>query len=196
MKRVLPCLTAVAALTLPVPAEAKPTKWRPDCEEQLIRSANHHRTVVVKRHGKRAPGRNIVRWGIERKSRTSIATCRAVRRYRNTLVRMRTTPKPAPVVAGATYSASAAQAPTQTYTEPTATSSSAGGPEAFAQCESGGSWTAQNPSGAYGRYQIMPLHYGSGGLCAGMGKSPGEQTECANRIYETQGSSAWSQCGG
>jgi hypothetical protein len=78
----------------------------------------------------------------------------------------------------------------------TATASSAGGPEAFVQCESGGSWTAQNPSGAYGRYQLMPLHYGSGGVCAGMGKSPSEQTECANRVYESQGSSAWSQCGG
>jgi hypothetical protein len=77
---------------------------------------------------------------------------------------------------------------------------SAGGAEQFASCESGGEanpWTAENSeTGAYGKYQIMPLHYETTGVCSDLGKSPGEQTECAARVFKSQGSGAWSECGG
>ena len=33
-------------------------------------------------------------------------------------------------------------------------------PTYIVMCESGGSWTAENPSGAAGPYQIMPEHFG------------------------------------
>lgn len=74
---------------------------------------------------------------------------------------------------------------------------SAGGPEQFVGCESGGDWNARNPSsGAFGRYQLMPQHYQGSGLCSGLGQDPSGQTRCANRVYEEQGSGAWSACGG
>lgn len=75
----------------------------------------------------------------------------------------------------------------------------ASGPEQFANCESGtsGGYSAVNPeTQAYGKYQIMPQHYQPSGICSELGKSPGEQETCAGRIYQEQGSGAWSECGG
>lgn len=64
-------------------------------------------------------------------------------------------------------------------------------PSYIVACESGGSYTAQNPSGAYGAYQIMP------GTAAAYGcdlSTPAGQDECAGKIYADSGASAWS-CG-
>lgn len=73
----------------------------------------------------------------------------------------------------------------------TETSYSSGGysiPSYIVECESGGDYTAQNPSGAYGAYQIMP------GTSSAYGcdmSTPAGQDECAARIYEAEGSSPW-----
>lgn len=52
-----------------------------------------------------------------------------------------------------------------------------------------------NPSGATGRYQEMPEHRASGGLCYGIDLSPAGQDRCAQIIYENQGAGAWVGCG-
>jgi soluble lytic murein transglycosylase-like protein len=64
-------------------------------------------------------------------------------------------------------------------------------PEYIVQCESGGNYAAQNPSGAYGAYQIMP------GTAAAYGcdlSTAAGQDTCAGRIYADVGTSAWA-CG-
>lgn len=58
------------------------------------------------------------------------------------------------------------------------------------ECESGGSWTAVNPSsGAYGRFQIMPFWWS--GACAHLDRSPAGQIACATIIVKQQGLGAW-----
>jgi hypothetical protein len=61
-------------------------------------------------------------------------------------------------------------------------------PSYITQCESGGDYYAQNPSGAYGAYQIMP------GTAAAYGcdlSYPAGQDACAAEIYANEGASAW-----
>jgi hypothetical protein len=51
-----------------------------------------------------------------------------------------------------------------------------------------------NPSsGATGRYQVIPSTHAS--LCPDLGWSPGEQDQCAARIFHAQGAGAWVGCG-
>lgn len=147
------------------------------------------------------PGRHIVDDGVGSNGRRP-SNERVAKSAQLMLSWLRAARAPEPVEEEIQVPAQAPTTPVASYrpqaTTPTVTTpASSGGPEQYAGCESGGDWNAVNPStGARGRYQIMPLHYGSGGLCEGMGQSPGEQTQCAGRIYETQGSGAWSQCGG
>jgi resuscitation-promoting factor RpfC len=76
------------------------------------------------------------------------------------------------------------------------TPSSAGGysiPSDIVQCESGGNYSAVNPStGAGGAYQILPSTWQAyGGQGLPQDASPAEQGRIASEIYATQGSSAW-----
>lgn len=77
------------------------------------------------------------------------------------------------------------------------TSSYSGGmPDCTWKPESGGSYTARNPSGAGGKYQIMPSTWAANG---GSGSNaadapPAEQEAVARRVMATQGPSAWVNC--
>ncbi|HET9719970.1 MAG TPA: transglycosylase family protein [Solirubrobacteraceae bacterium] len=66
-------------------------------------------------------------------------------------------------------------------------------PSSIVQCESGGNWSAVNPSsGAGGAYQILPSTWAAyGGTGSPQDASPAEQSAIAARIYATQGPSAW-----
>jgi peptidoglycan hydrolase CwlO-like protein len=66
-------------------------------------------------------------------------------------------------------------------------------PQAIVMCESGGNFSAVNPSsGAGGAYQILPstwrLYGGSG---APQDASPAQQSQIASQIWADSGSSAW-----
>jgi peptidoglycan hydrolase CwlO-like protein len=70
-------------------------------------------------------------------------------------------------------------------------------PSAIVECESGGNWSAVNPSsGAGGAYQILPstweLYGGSG---APQDASPAEQSQIAAQIWADSGAAAW-ECAG
>ena len=68
-------------------------------------------------------------------------------------------------------------------------------PSYIVECESGGDYSARNPSGAGGAYQMMPgtFHaYGGSGDPASASKA--EQDRVAARIYAAEGSAPWS-CG-
>ncbi len=89
-------------------------------------------------------------------------------------------------------------APVATTAAPTTTPTSAasGGysiPSSIVSCESGGNWSAVNPSsGAGGAYQILPSTWAAyGGTGSPQDASPAEQSAIAARIYASQGPSAW-----
>jgi resuscitation-promoting factor RpfC len=67
-------------------------------------------------------------------------------------------------------------------------------PSGIVQCESGGNYSAVNPSsGAGGAYQILPSTWQAyGGQGLPQDASPAEQGRIASEIYASQGSSAWS----
>lgn len=67
-------------------------------------------------------------------------------------------------------------------------------PSSIVQCESGGNWSAVNPSsGAGGAYQILPSTWAAyGGQGLPQNASPAEQSRIASAIWAHQGSSAWS----
>jgi peptidoglycan hydrolase-like protein with peptidoglycan-binding domain len=102
--------------------------------------------------------------------------------------------KPRPVAAPATTGSSA----TPASVSPSASSSSSSGgysiPSGIVQCESGGSYSAVNPStGAGGAYQILPSTWQAyGGQGLPQNASPAEQDRIASEIYAHQGASAWS----
>lgn len=84
-----------------------------------------------------------------------------------------------------------AQVPSGSATTTEGTSSGYTIPSYIVECESGGDYSAQNPSGAYGAYQIMP------GTAAAYGcdlSTPAGQDACAAEIYAAEGASPWS-CG-
>lgn len=67
-------------------------------------------------------------------------------------------------------------------------------PSGIVQCESGGNYSAVNPStGAGGAYQILPSTWQAyGGQGLPQDASPAEQGRIASEIYSSQGPSAWS----
>jgi peptidoglycan hydrolase-like protein with peptidoglycan-binding domain len=98
---------------------------------------------------------------------------------------------PPPAPASASASASTAV--------PAAGESAGGGysvPSSIVQCESGGNYSAVNPSsGAGGAYQILPSTWAAyGGQGLPQDASPAQQSRIAGEIYANQGASAWS-CG-
>jgi muramidase (phage lysozyme) len=66
-------------------------------------------------------------------------------------------------------------------------------PASIVQCESGGNYSAVNPSsGAGGAYQILPSTWHAyGGQGLPQDASPAEQDRIAGEIYARQGGSAW-----
>ncbi len=90
--------------------------------------------------------------------------------------------------------ASQPAAPSAATTSTPATGSSGYSiPSSIVMCESGGNWSAVNPStGAGGAYQIMPstwAAYGGSGLP--QNASPAEQSAIAAKIWASSGPGAW-----
>lgn len=82
---------------------------------------------------------------------------------------------------------------------PTSSYSSSSGASGVPACasESGTNYSTgpdnTNASSATGRYQIIASTHAS--ICPDLGWSPGEQDQCAARIYRQQGAGAWVGCG-
>ena len=122
-------------------------------------------------------GPNIVKEGVNGKEATDGRVCRKV----EILHQIRQEQE-----AAAVAEAEAAEATTESTTT-TAT----GGytvPSYIVECESGGDYSAQNPSGAYGAYQIMPETAAAYGCDL---STPAGQDACAAEIYADVGPSAW-----
>jgi hypothetical protein len=174
---------SVAALTLSLPTANASASERGD---QRAAAKDLHQKVV-KRHGADAAGRNIARYGVrfvwsskDNKRHhwaARSATTKELRTFKQQLARLL---RPAAIAV-----------PPPQPPAGTATAGSSPIPQYIVDCESGGSYTAVNPSsGAYGKYQIMPFHWSSG-ICRDLDRSPAGQDQCAARIWKTSGAGAW-----
>ena len=174
-----PLLALAAAAGLPATAQAD----RSDCPRKLERSYSHHWHKVANVHGKRQPGRNIRRQGMRvGHGAWRPARCHEIRRSLRTFKRW-LAPPPAPVARGD-------RAPGWGQTSPVNTGGGYAIPSGIVMCESGGSYSAYNPSsGAYGAYQIIPSTAAAFGCDL---SSPAGQDQCAGRIWRGQGRGAWS----
>ena len=180
MRRIMLFLVAtVIATTVPASAQAAST-----CEK-----AYTVRMAVVKKFGKRAPGRNVCRYGVKHSNgKVTPAKHSQKKRYLFALRRLNTPPVTRYVK---TVAVPPRQAPAGTMSQ--ATRYSGGGnysiPASIVHCESGGSYSAVNPSsGAYGAYQILPSTAAAHGCDL---STPGGQDRCAAVIWATEGRGAW-----
>lgn len=187
MRRISTVLVSLAILAIPIQASGRPLEQHriaapyPAVVEH--RSALQERYLklywqVVRQHGRRSPGRNIVTRGII--SRGHVRPAHRVELNRS-IATFELWLAPAPVVAHAT-----------TTTAPS-TSTATGGyaiPSSIVMCESGGDPGAvntTNPNRPAGLYQIITqtwLAHGGGKYApTADGASPAQQGEIANAIY-------------
>jgi hypothetical protein len=170
-------------------------------QRRLCNEAAPVRKAVIKKYGKRAPGRDVCRYGVRG---GSAPTAQQLSGYLQTLKRQIAPPPPVVVATSPAAVSSATVYSQTTSTQSYASASSVGaysGSLPACASESGTNYstgsTNTNPkSGATGRYQEVPEHRRPGGLCYGMSLSPEGQDECARVIYSHQGRSAWTNCGG
>lgn len=173
---------SVAVLLSPTDALAK----RNTCgNDKLLASYSANYYAVAKLHGKRAPGRNIRKWGLSEKHKSK---CRHIAKSLRTLRGMRFHGSRM-LVAGKPY---IPPAQTRTLNAP------AGGTLAsIAACESGGNPRAIGGGGTYrGKYQF---DYGTWASVGGSGDpaaaSEAEQDKRAAILYSQRGSAPWPVCG-
>lgn len=170
-------LTLAASLALvvfiPTTAVAKePTARHRGVYEYLYRHTSE-------KFGRRAPGRNIVRDGLPGRSPSDADVVRSIGVLERTLASSPPVSDAGPTAAGASVASASSPLPTCTW-----------------QPESGGNPSAVNPSsGAGGYYQIMPSTWAAyGGTGAPQDAPMSEQTAIAQKIYSSQGPSAWTNC--
>jgi hypothetical protein len=173
LKRLI--LAAGLALVVFIPATAaakQPTARHRGVYQYLYRHTS-------KKFGPRAPGRNIVRDGLPGRSANDADVVRSISVLEGMLA-------PSPAMGEA--SSTAAGAPVASSSSPL--------PACTWQPESGGNPSAVNPSsGAGGYYQIMPSTWAAyGGTGAPQNAPMSEQTAIAQKIYDSVGPSAWTNC--
>lgn len=176
----LATLWLVIFITAPAQAQTSERSRHNNDSPTLCQKYGGLYKAVAKRHGSKAPGRNICRHGIRMKAGSRDASTREKARSIRTFRRWLAPPSPwaAP---GDRISARPAYA---------------GGrwaiPRYIVMCESGGDYRARNPSGAGGAYQIMPgTFHAYGGVGDPASASPAMQDAVAARIYAAQGAAPW-----
>ena len=182
--------TAAAALALPVAATAAVSRSTAHRYQ-----ADYH--AVAHKFGTRAPGRNIIKWGLPSGHRAKSSDVqRSISVFERMLhpapvLHIRYTPAPAAAPAPAAPSTSSASSTTSAApAAPTATpsggySSVPGVPASFAACVA--MRESSNGAGSSNIYGIIPA---SGHSVTGM--SIAQQKQAFSQLYATVGRSAWS----
>lgn len=175
-KRILIIAAALALASMPALAAAEPTiKSAPQQQARYTKQETKYLKLywsVVRSHGRRAPGRNIVMRGMKTRTGKREASRRELGRSIRTFMRWLAPPQ-APV--GSIDRTPHGQSPAYS-----------GGrwaiPASIVMCESGGNYNAVNPSsGARGAYQLLPSTYYSYG---GDGSwSPADQDRVAAKVW-------------
>jgi hypothetical protein len=182
VKALLAAPLAAAAVVIPAtPAEAD----KADCPKPLEESYSRAYHQVAHKHGTRAPGRNIRRYGVLYRKVVFTATCGEIRRSRAQLRKLLRVPEPTMF--------SRAVPPPQPPAGVQSDFNQAALPDCTWRPESGGSYSAYNQSsGAYGKYQVIPSTWAA--HCAGLDRGPAGQEQCAARVWQAQGAGAWVGC--
>jgi hypothetical protein len=186
MKRFTLMASATVAAVVPAAAAAKP----PSSPHVRAYQRDYQRVAHV--FGRRAPGRNIVKYGVTARGP---ATDADVVSSLAVLDRMLAPPPPPPSVTST--AAQGSQTTRAVAAAPTSSTAGASGVPACAS-ESGtnysiGSENTNPSSGATGRYQILPSTAANYGCSL---STPAGQDACAQTIYNHQGAGAWVGCGG
>jgi hypothetical protein len=169
---------AIAAL--PASAQAD----HASCDKPLEAKYSDRYYAVKAKHGRRAPGRNIRKWGVTHHGTIRDASCREIARSAQQLRKLLHAPK---------FMYSKAVPPPQSPAGVRSDRDIAALPDCTWRPESGGSYTAVNgSSGAYGKYQIIPSTWAA--HCSDLGRGPDGQERCAARVYAAQGAGAWVNC--
>jgi len=175
--RVVSALTVSAALGLTLAPAAQAD--RSDCRKSVETSYSRHYYATAHKLGKRAPGRNIRKYGLANGNR---AQCRHLKRSLRTFQRWLAPP---------VGSVAPGDRPSLAGVQPHEAGGGYSIPRGIVMCESGGDYGAVNgSSGARGAYQIMPSTHA--GICPDLGWSPQDQDQCAARVWAQQGRGAWS----
>ena len=159
------------------PATASASDYNLPMKKELTKySSLYH--AVKKDQGKRAPGRNIRRWGIKTSQGIRAASAREIARSINALRNLRN-----PYLTSGPPSIPPAGVQTP----------HAGGTlSRIAACESGGNPRAVNPNGHYGKYQFDLQTWASvGGSGNPVNASESEQDMRAARLYAQRGGAPW-----
>jgi hypothetical protein len=178
---------ALAVLIPASPARAD----RADCSSHLEKAYSSHYHKVARKLSKRAPGRNIRKWGVYRHHKVRNAPCHELRA---SLHKLRSMVAPPPTRGSAGVAAPAAVGGTS---QPAGTAAGGSGlPSCTWAPESGGSYSAYNASsGAGGKYQIIPSTWRAyGGTGSPQTAPAAEQERIAARVYAGQGAGAWTNC--
>jgi len=175
---------SAAILLVPTSAAQAKTKRTSCSNAKLVDSysANYH--AVARAHGRRAPGRNIRRWGL---SESRKSKCGHIARSLRTLRGMR-------------FHGSQMLVATRPHVPPAGTRTlraGAGGHLASIRaCESGGDYATNTGNGYYGAYQFdMQTWQSVGGSGNPAAASPAEQDRRAAMLMAQRGSSPWPVCG-
>ena len=191
-------IAPVAITALPATAQAD----RSDCPRKLERSYSKHYRMVAKRHGTRAPGRNIrkqgmlVTWGKNGRHKAAFdAMCSELRTSRRQLRKLLTPPRVRWPAQLATAAVPPPQRPSGVSSSGTVASGAGGSSNAYVNpaCESGGNSQVVSPSGQYwGKYQF---DYGTWVAHGGSGSSYGSASEAEqDRIAANVQYDAWPNC--
>jgi hypothetical protein len=153
----------------------------PTKQERRTYSALWH--AVRREDGKRAPGRNIRRWGIATDSGTRPASAREMASSIHALRNLRVpylSPAPPSQPPSGVQTARATGAPLSS----------------IRACESGGNYATNTGNGFYGAYQFTMSTWSSvGGSGNPANASPAEQDQRAAMLYARAGASPWPVCG-
>jgi hypothetical protein len=184
-------LAAIMVASFPSTASAD----RADCGKKLENNYSRLYDEVVDRHGTRAPGRNIRKYGyVKRNQMVRNAKCRELRKSRNQLKQLLVVPKPYRSVSTATTEAvNPHQMPSGVQTAQAASTGGSSNSMVNPACESGGNPQVWDPSGTYwGKYQFdKPTWIAHGGAAGSYGSaSEVEQDRIAGKVsYD-----AWPNC--
>lgn len=184
-------LALTAALLAAVIFPATASADRADCPKKLESTYSSSYKKVAKKHGKRAPGRNIRKHGVLFKGNVFDATCGELRRSRAQLKKLLRPPVYPTLVR---QNVPPAQPPAGVHSSGYGAGATL---EAIAACESGGSPTAISQNGLYrGKYQFNDDTWQSVGGSGDPAAAPeSEQDMRAAMLYARRGAQPWPVCG-
>lgn len=171
----------VLALAVALSASAIPAQ----ADANVCVKAYNVRAAVVKKFGKRAPGRNICRFGVKHSDgKVRPARFATKKRY---LLALRALNTSLPMMVAGTPRVPPAS---------TATPRAGGHLAAIRACESGGNYATNTGNGFYGAYQFTQSTWASvGGTGNPAAASPAEQDRRAAMLYARSGPGQWPVCG-